>query len=443
MPTVVDDRYELLDVLASGGMATVWRARDRRLERLVALKRPHPAPAGDPTHQRIELEARVLGSLSHPNLVTIFDSGSDADGPFLVMELIEGPTLAAVGANLDPAQILEASAQVADALATVHAAGIVHRDVKPANILMSERGPQLTDFGIARSADGTSGLTLPGTVLATPSFAAPEVLAGADPTPASDVFSLGVIVYSLLAGRPPFTGTDRDEPPPPLGDPALDALLAATLSPDPAQRPAPQALAAALRASSPTELVDVSVDAAPLIPTAVDATVPLLVVPEAVIEPAARRRWMLPAALAVAALIILASALSAGAPINSSATAVGTTTPPATTGTSILTTTTIATTTTTTDPVAAAQAAFAAALGAIPPSELKPKDSSEIQKKVDEAVAAAAEGDSAEAEKKLREASEAIEKKLDDSARDEVLSALEDLASALGLTLERSEDDDD
>ncbi len=157
MATLVDDRYELLEVLASGGMATVWRARDTRLGRIVALKRPHPAPAGSKTDERIEREARAAAGVKHPNLVTMFDTGGDEAGPYLVMELVEGPTLASPGREIGPTEAIDIGAQIADALAAVHDAGIVHRDVKPSNVILSERGPCLTDFGIASIAGATEG----------------------------------------------------------------------------------------------------------------------------------------------------------------------------------------------------------------------------------------------------------------------------------------------
>jgi eukaryotic-like serine/threonine-protein kinase len=199
MPEIVDGRYELVSVIASGGMATVWRARDQRLDRDVALKRPHPTHPDDPRHDRMLREAKAAAAIGHPNLVTVLDAGEDENGLFMVMELVEGPTLDRVAAELSHEEILKIGASVGEALAMVHGSGIVHRDVKPSNILMSEQGPQLTDFGVAFNTDADR-MTQPGTVLATPGYAAPEVLAGEPPTPQSDVYSLGVVVFELLTG---------------------------------------------------------------------------------------------------------------------------------------------------------------------------------------------------------------------------------------------------
>lgn len=250
---LVDDRYELIEVLASGGMATVWRARDTRLDRLVALKRPHPAPADNKLHERMEREARAAAGVNHPNLVTMFDTGRDEDGPYLIMELVEGPTLASPGREIGPSEAVAIGAQIADALAAVHEAGVVHRDVKPSNVILSVRGPCLTDFGIASMEEATRDLTQPGMIMATPSFAAPEVLAGDSPSPASDVFSLSAMVYGLLSGVPPYEGTDRAAPPKKLDDPFVDAVIRSGLAIDPGERPSASDLAARLRAGAPTQ----------------------------------------------------------------------------------------------------------------------------------------------------------------------------------------------
>ena len=197
---LVEDRYEVLEVIASGGMATVYRARDVRLDRPVALKRPHPGPPGNDLDARIEREARAAAGLNHPNVVTVYDYGSDDEGPFLVMELVDGATLQEKAADISAVEAFQVGAQLADGLAAIHAAGVVHRDVKPSNVIMSERGPMLTDFGIASFNGSGERITSPGTVLATPSYAAPEVLSGKPPTPASDVYSLALVVKHLAAG---------------------------------------------------------------------------------------------------------------------------------------------------------------------------------------------------------------------------------------------------
>jgi hypothetical protein len=246
---LIDDRYELLEVIASGGMATVWRARDTRLDRLVAVKRPHPAPASDDYPRRLAREARAAASLSHPNLITVYDVGSDDSGPYLVMELVDGPTILEASDEIDAAAATDIGAHLADALTAIHAAGMVHRDVKPANIILSERGPLLTDFGIALDPNSTSEITDPGKVVATPSYAAPEVLAGAKPTPASDVFSLAVTIDELV--RKDGAALPSRE---------LEAVLSPALSASPEDRPSAADFGAALRRVAPTVTLATSGD---------------------------------------------------------------------------------------------------------------------------------------------------------------------------------------
>ena len=141
------DRYEQLEVIGSGGMATVWRARDTLLGRVVAMKRPHPAPPDSEVYARFERESRMAATVSHPNLVTVFDVGADEIGPYLIMEFIDAPSLAAT--TVGPDGIALIGSQIAAAVAQLHAVGIVHRDIKPANVLMAPGGAKLTDFGIA------------------------------------------------------------------------------------------------------------------------------------------------------------------------------------------------------------------------------------------------------------------------------------------------------
>ena len=247
MAPLVDGRYELIDVIGSGGMATVWRARDTKLERHVALKRPHPMRHDDPRFDRLSREARLAASISHPHLVSVHDAGADSEGLYLVMELVEAPSLAQVGSTLTPDTIIETGMQVSRALAAVHRAGVVHRDVKPGNILMAEGGAKLTDFGIAVSDSTFVGdqPTAPGTLLATANYAAPEILAGHPAVDRSDIFALGVVLYELLAGHPPFAGVDRTRRPATLGG-SVGPILAQCLSPYPDDRPSANALASDL-----------------------------------------------------------------------------------------------------------------------------------------------------------------------------------------------------
>ena len=225
------ERYELLDVIGAGGMATVWRAFDTSLGRTVALKRPHPAPPDSIVHTRFQREARAAAMVTHPNLVTVFDTGIDDEGPFLVMEYIDAPSLADTSDDVDAATL---GAEMAAALAALHAAGIIHRDVKPANILLPAAGAQLTDFGIARSIDDTSVLTQAGTTFATPAYAAPEVLAHGAYSESSDVYSLGALLFEIVQGQRVIPNSDTQLL---VTDPFWKPILDDSLSPDPADRP--------------------------------------------------------------------------------------------------------------------------------------------------------------------------------------------------------------
>jgi eukaryotic-like serine/threonine-protein kinase len=210
-----DRRYRLDARIATGGMGEVWRATDTTLGREVAVKLLKQEYADDPTFRaRFETEARHAASLHHPNIATVYDFGEAAvaDGsgghrPFLVMELVEGQPLSALiqaGRPMDPIAVRELLAQAADGLGAAHAAGIVHRDVKPANLMVTpDRRVKVTDFGIARAAEGL-GLTGTGEVMGTPQYLSPEQAQGQTSTPASDVYSLGVVAFECLAGHRPF-----------------------------------------------------------------------------------------------------------------------------------------------------------------------------------------------------------------------------------------------
>ncbi|MCE2525539.1 MAG: PASTA domain-containing protein [Acidimicrobiia bacterium] len=212
-PPVLGGRYELLRRLAQGGMATVYLARDRQLDRHVALKMLHPQFAADPTFaERLRREAHAAAGLSHPNIVGVYDWGRQGERYFIVMEYVSGHSLAEIIAArgaLDPKAAAAVAFEVAAALAFAHRDGIVHRDVKPQNVLLSSDGHvKVTDFGIATmmGAGSSAGLTETGTVVGTASYLSPEQARG-EPTDArSDLYSLGVVLYEMLAGRPPFRG---------------------------------------------------------------------------------------------------------------------------------------------------------------------------------------------------------------------------------------------
>jgi hypothetical protein len=255
-------RYRLDEQIAVGGSGQVWRAADTVLGRAVAVKLLRPEYAGHAeTLARFRGEARHAAQLAHPGIVRAYDYGlAGPDGaPFLVMELVDGPSLASVMVRgpLEVSWVLDMTAQVAAALAAAHAAGLVHRDIKPGNLLLAPDGTvKITDFGIAYAA-GSAPLTRTGTLPGTPGYLAPERAMGGPASPASDLYSLGVVAWECLAGMPPFTGTPlevasahahRDLPPLPAAVPARVAGLVAELTAkDQAARP-PSAAAVAARA---------------------------------------------------------------------------------------------------------------------------------------------------------------------------------------------------
>ncbi|HEU4842563.1 MAG TPA: serine/threonine-protein kinase [Ilumatobacteraceae bacterium] len=210
-------RYVLGAELGRGGMARVVVARDLRLHRQVAVKLL-PVPAAEPSEarQRFVREARAAAAFNHPHAVAIFDAGVADDVLFIVMELVDGETVATrVGRRgpLDVAESLRIVDEVLQALAAAHRAGIVHRDVKPGNVLLTADGTaKLADFGIAkRLDDGAADVTIAGHVIGTPSYLAPEQLAGGRVTPAVDIYAAGVLLFEMLTGRKPYVGNNAVE----------------------------------------------------------------------------------------------------------------------------------------------------------------------------------------------------------------------------------------
>src|SRR5918992_121986 len=246
------NRYRLVERIALGGTAEVWRAHDEQLDRPVAVKRLHAHLLPDePSRRRLAGEARAAASLTHPAILQIYDIDVTGEAAALVMELVEGESLAAridrEGAlpERDAALI---AADVADALFHAHQRGVIHRDVKPGNILLDEGGrAHLVDFGIARSlAESAEKLTLTGTVIGTLRYMAPEQLSGGKTGPRTDLFGLGAVLHEALTGQPPYRSAspvalarEQDGGPPemPRVDPALAALTRASLASEPTARP--------------------------------------------------------------------------------------------------------------------------------------------------------------------------------------------------------------
>ena len=206
---VLGGRYELGRVIGRGGMGTVYDATDRRLDRRVAVKILRPDLAEQPrARRRFETEARAAAQLAHPNVVTVYDSGEDDGVPFLVMERLPGRTLAddlALGSlRIDRAR--ELGLEILAALAAAHDAGIVHRDIKPGNVLLTTDGhAKVSDFGIAKAVDD-SDQTQTADLVATVGYLAPERMGGEQASPRSDLYSVGVLLYEALSGRRAFTG---------------------------------------------------------------------------------------------------------------------------------------------------------------------------------------------------------------------------------------------
>ncbi|WP_047894864.1 protein kinase, partial [Micromonospora sp. RV43] len=270
--SLIEGRYRIRGRVARGGMATVYTATDERLERTVAVKIIHPTQAPQAKArmagfvERFTDEAKTIARLTHPNVVAVYDQGIHAGLPYLVMEYVRGRTLRDVLAErrrLNPDEALAITEQMLAALAAAHRAGLVHRDVKPENVLVAEVPTggsrnlvdsvvKVADFGLARAVEASAEDENGNQLMATVAYVAPELVTQGHADPRTDVYSAGIVLFEMLTGRVPYDGdrpvevawqhVDRDVPAPstlvPTLPPALDALVARATRRDPAGRPA-------------------------------------------------------------------------------------------------------------------------------------------------------------------------------------------------------------
>ncbi|WP_159394112.1 serine/threonine-protein kinase [Streptomyces sp. NRRL S-495] len=262
---VVGGRYQLVELIGQGGMGRVWRGWDTTLGRDVAVKEvllPQGVTEAEREQlvQRVLREARAAARLNHPGIITVHDVAEYEGAPVIVMEFVDGESLAAAvarGGALPVARVAELGVAMLKALRQAHGAGIVHRDLKPDNVLLMGERVILTDFGIAHMADATTALTRTGAVIGTPAYMAPEQLEGRPAAPANDLWALGATLYSAVEGETPFSGDTfgalcvavvTKEPRPAVRAGALAPLLGALLAKDPAARPSAEQALAALEA---------------------------------------------------------------------------------------------------------------------------------------------------------------------------------------------------
>jgi len=472
---MIADRYEPIEQIGTGGMATVWRAKDTLLGRFVAIKRLLPHLAGDPVAaQRFNREAQAAAGLSHPGIVTVFDSGEDDEGPFIVLELIEGRTVAdhlAETGPLDPATVVAIVSQVASALDHAHAQGVVHRDIKPANLILEAGGrARLADFGIARTIEDPATITASGELVGTITYLAPEILSGQPATPVSDVYSLGAVAYELLAGRPPYQAETpaalldavRQGAPPSLRGMAPDQMAAAVSSAmarDPAARPATAGELAATMVGSATLVMGPDMVSPPIGGVALgseDPTVvsglPLAPVGEGERTPTSRVRWSLAAGL----LVLLALAATAmtmdrdpgsaeeGTALAAATTTITSTTTVPTTTTAPTTTTTIPTTTTTLADTPESMAEdIAGLLAALGPPEFRPREVRQVEERLQRVMEEWQDDDREELSRELERAFEDVDDLEPSEQREKLTALLVQLAELMGFEVEQGNGGDD
>jgi eukaryotic-like serine/threonine-protein kinase len=477
--TVLADRYAVGELLGRGGMAEVYLATDRVLDRPVAVKVLGSWLADDGTFvERFRREALAAARISHPSLVAVFDAGSEDDVHFIVMEHVPGETLADVlrgEGRIEPGRATRIAASVGDALAVAHAARIVHRDVKPANVMLTTDGRiKLMDLGIARGLDGED-ITRTSSILGTAGYVSPEQARGEPVDHRSDIYSLGCVLYEMLTGRQPFEGDNpvavayqhvHDAPTPPSSlepsvPPALEAVVLRAMEKDPADRyqSAVEMTAAFEDRTAPAP----AADATRPLPAAVPATSaaagdiptrPTDALPRRADRPPPRRR-LVPLLIAAGALALLAGLAFAllggedppdgatGSPSPSSSRSPSSTSSPSSSPTP--------TASTTPPPLEPLQAAVVAIQDVVSEGvadgRISEKAAREIAKGLEESLEKFTDGDAEEAIHKLEDLEEKVDELLEheeihQSQEQKIDSAIEELAEQMVLAASSDDDDD-
>jgi serine/threonine protein kinase len=451
-------RYRLDALIGAGGMATVYRAHDTRLDRDVAVKLLSTHLAADPVlAERFQREAQALAAFTHPAIVAVYDVGEEAGDPFFVMELVEGETLAdrlARAGPLAPDEAVAILTSVAQGLRALHARGFIHRDIKPHNILLAAgqvlgAGARLADFGLVRG-EAQRDLTAPGTAIGTMAYLAPEILAGEPATPAADVYALAAVAYETLTGRPPFPAetlpglvTAQAGPVRPasvtapwLGS-AFDAPLAGALGPA-SERPDLGSFADSLAAAAEAWAVaghplppGTPASAAPREIDSGAATAPV----GTATPPSTGRRaapvWLFAAVAAILGLALVVAFLGSLRPFEGTAGAAQTSPPATDTPTPVPQTE---------PPVSDLQAAFDEFAAALQDAQggrdgLRGKDANELEKQAAEIRRALDEGDDEKAAERadelVKKVEELREEQLSGQAGDRLLAAAERLRDAV------------
>jgi len=329
--TLLGGRYLVESELGRGGMATVFKGTDTVLGRPVALKVLSPQYSGDANFvTRFRREAQAAARLNHPNLVSVYDTGTDDGIHFIVMEYVEAKTLAdylAGGGRIMPERSIEIAEAVCDALSVAHAHGIIHRDIKPANIMITAKGDvKVTDFGIARVISGADTLAQTAAVLGTASYLSPEQAQSQPVDQRSDIYSLGVALYEMVTGSPPFSGDSPvmvaskhvlEQPTPPSKlnadvSPELEAVIMKAMAKNPDNR---YQDADEMRADLERARLGQGVQATPLMPESArtqriaPAGPPTAVLPPGAPGDGERRRWWIPALIVLLILAVLGGGL--------------------------------------------------------------------------------------------------------------------------------------